>query len=106
MHAWVDCLLPDSRWHGFDPTNNLLTNDYYVKVHTGRDYSDVPPVRGVYRGPFAHTLEVSVRAGVISRFAPTLRKNRRRGSAAAGRSYVTGVAAGPRAPNGRPPCPR
>jgi transglutaminase-like putative cysteine protease len=61
MHAWVECLLPDGRWHGFDPTNNLLTNDYYVKVHTGRDYGDVPPVRGVYRGPFAHTLEVSVR---------------------------------------------
>ncbi len=60
MHAWVECLLPDNRWHGFDPTNNLLTNDYYVKVHTGRDYGDVPPVRGVYRGPFAHTLEVSV----------------------------------------------
>ena len=38
-----------------------VTNDYYVKVHTGRDYGDVPPVRGVYRGPFAHTLEVSVR---------------------------------------------
>lgn len=61
MHAWVECLLPDNRWHGFDPTNNLLTNDYYVKVHYGRDYGDVPPVRGVYRGPFAHTLEVSVR---------------------------------------------
>jgi transglutaminase-like putative cysteine protease len=61
MHAWVECLLPDNRWHGFDPTNNLLTNDYYVKVHTGRDYGDVPPVRGVYRGPFAHTLDVSVR---------------------------------------------
>ena len=61
MHAWVECLLTDNRWHGFDPTNNLLTNDYYVKVHTGRDYGDVPPVRGVYRGPFAHTLEVSVR---------------------------------------------
>ena len=61
MHAWVECLLPDNRWHGFDPTNNLLTNDYYIKVHTGRDYGDVPPVRGIYRGPFAHSLEVSVR---------------------------------------------
>lgn len=61
MHAWVECLLPDGEWHGFDPTNNLLTNDYYVKVHTGREYGDVPPVRGVYRGPLAHTLEVSVR---------------------------------------------
>jgi transglutaminase-like putative cysteine protease len=61
MYAWVECLLPDARWHGFDPTNNLLTNDYYVKVHTGRDYGDVPPVHSVYRGPFAHTLEVSIR---------------------------------------------
>ncbi len=61
MHAWVECLLPDNRWHGFDPTNNLLANDYYIKVHTGRDYGDVPPVRGIYRGPFAHSLEVSVR---------------------------------------------
>jgi transglutaminase-like putative cysteine protease len=61
MHAWIECLLPDNRWYGFDPTNNLLTNDAYIKVHYGRDYGDVPPVRGVYRGPFAHTLEVSVR---------------------------------------------
>lgn len=61
MHAWMECLLPDGQWHGFDPTNNLLTNDHYIKVHFGRDYGDVPPVRGVYRGPFAHTLDVSVR---------------------------------------------
>jgi transglutaminase-like putative cysteine protease len=61
MHAWVECLLPDGQWRGFDPTNNLLANDAYVKVHFGRDYGDVPPVRGVYHGPFAHTLDVSVR---------------------------------------------
>jgi len=60
MHAWVECLLPDGNWRGFDPTNNMVTNDYYVKVHYGRDYGDVPPLRGVYRGPFAHTLEVNV----------------------------------------------
>lgn len=61
MHAWVECLLPDEKWHGFDPTNNLLTNDSYIKVHYGRDYGDVPPVRGVYHGPAEHTLEVAVR---------------------------------------------
>lgn len=61
MHAWVECLLPDERWHGFDPTNNLLTNDHYIKVHYGRDYGDVAPLRGVYRGPFAHSLDVAVR---------------------------------------------
>jgi len=61
MHAWVECLLPGETWHGFDPTNNVLTNDYYVKVHYGRDYGDVPPIRGVYHGPFARSLDVSVR---------------------------------------------
>jgi len=61
MHAWVECLLPDGQWRGFDPTNNLLTNDHYVKVHYGRDYGDVPPVTGVYHGPFSHTLDVAVR---------------------------------------------
>ncbi|MCS6775511.1 MAG: transglutaminase family protein [Chloroherpetonaceae bacterium] len=61
MHAWVECLMPDERWCGFDPTNNLLANDHYIKVHYGRDYNDVAPVRGVYHGPAEHTLEVSVR---------------------------------------------
>jgi transglutaminase-like putative cysteine protease len=61
MHAWVECLLPDERWHGFDPTNNLLTNDYYVKVHYGRDYGDVAPIRGLYRGPSANVMNVGVR---------------------------------------------
>lgn len=59
-HAWVECLLPDDRWHGFDPTNNLLANDHYVKVHFGRDYHDVPPTKGVYTGPPAESLKVSV----------------------------------------------
>ena len=61
MHAWVECLLPDGKWHGFDPTNNLLTNQNYVKVHFGRDYGDVPPIRGIYRGPFARAMDVAVR---------------------------------------------
>jgi transglutaminase-like putative cysteine protease len=60
MHAWVECLMPDGSWRGFDPTNNLLTNLNYIKVHFGRDYADVAPLRGVYRGPIAHSMEVSV----------------------------------------------
>jgi transglutaminase-like putative cysteine protease len=60
MHAWVECLLPDGKWHGFDPTNCLMTNELYVRVHTGRDYGDVPPMRGVYAGPRATKLEVAV----------------------------------------------
>jgi transglutaminase-like putative cysteine protease len=50
LHAWVECLLPDERWRGFDPMNDLVVNDSYVAVRIGRDYSDVPPVRSLYRG--------------------------------------------------------
>lgn len=59
-HAWVECLMPNERWYGFDPTNNLLANDAYIKVHHGRDYDDVTPLRGVYKGAAETTLEVSV----------------------------------------------
>jgi transglutaminase-like putative cysteine protease len=61
MHAWVECLMPDETWRGFDPTNNIVTNAHYVKVHYGRDYGDVPPVRGIFRGPHEHGLHVAVR---------------------------------------------
>ncbi|HLH81146.1 MAG TPA: transglutaminase family protein [Chthonomonas sp.] len=61
MHAWVECLLPDGAWHGFDPTNNLVVNGHYIKVHHGRDYYDVSPIRGVYHGPADHQMETSVR---------------------------------------------
>jgi len=60
-HAWVECLLPGGHWLGFDPTNNLVVNDKYVKVQHGRDYGDVPPLRGIYRGVASQELEVHVR---------------------------------------------
>lgn len=59
-HAWIECFMPGERWCGFDPTNSLLVNDYYVKAFVGRDYSDVTPTRGVYRGPAHHELTVEV----------------------------------------------
>ena len=59
-HAWVECLLPDGRWFGLDPTNNLVVNDAYLRIHTGKDYLDAAPVRGIFRGPGAHRLEVYV----------------------------------------------
>lgn len=60
-HAWIECLLPGGHWLGFDPTNNLVVNDKYVKVQHGRDYGDVPPLRGVYRGVAAQALDVHVK---------------------------------------------
>lgn len=61
-HAWLEALLPNGRWLAIDPTNSLLANDRYVRVHVGRDYADVTPVKGVYTGPKAKlTVSVNVR---------------------------------------------
>ncbi len=59
-HAWVECVLPGGRWLGIDPTNRCLANDHHIRVHTGRDYDEVPPTKGIYTGPAAERLEVSV----------------------------------------------
>jgi transglutaminase-like putative cysteine protease len=49
-HAWVDVFLPSLRWVGFDPTNNIMAGERHVCVAVGRDYADVPPSRGVFKG--------------------------------------------------------
>lgn len=59
-HAWVDAFLPHLGWVGFDPTNNILAHEAHVRTALGRDYSDVPPTRGVYRGNGAGGLHVAV----------------------------------------------
>jgi len=60
-HAWVECFLPEVGWLGFDPTNNLLALDRHIRTAIGRDYSDVPPTHGIYRGRTKSELTVAVR---------------------------------------------
>ena len=60
-HAWVEAFLPDLGWVGFDPTNNAVTDERHVRVAIGRDYADVPPTRGVFRGKAESELTVTVR---------------------------------------------
>ena len=60
-HAWVDVLDPVRGWISLDPTHDREQTDHYVRIGVGRDYADVPPTRGVYKGPGEETLEVSVR---------------------------------------------
>lgn len=60
-HAWVEALLPDLGWIGFDPTNNLIVGDRHIRVAVGRDYADVPPTRGTFKGKADTELAVSVR---------------------------------------------
>lgn len=57
-HAWVEWFV--GQWQGFDPTNNSEIGDRHVLVGRGRDYSDVPPLRGVYAGPHEAELHVEV----------------------------------------------
>jgi transglutaminase-like putative cysteine protease len=57
-HAWVEWFAGE--WQGFDPTNNIEIGDRHVLVGRGRDYNDVPPLRGVYAGPFKSQLFVRV----------------------------------------------
>jgi len=39
--------VPGLDWVDLDPTNNQLVDDRYVVSAWGRDYSDVPPLKGV-----------------------------------------------------------
>lgn len=48
-HAWIEAMLPDVGWTGFDPTHGGVTTDHHLRVAVGRDYADVPPLLGVYR---------------------------------------------------------
>lgn len=57
-HAWVEWYT--GRWQGYDPTNLIPIGDRHVLVGRGRDYNDVPPLRGVYAGPYKSTLFVRV----------------------------------------------
>jgi transglutaminase-like putative cysteine protease len=65
-HAWLEALMPgtggrgEPSWVGADPTNRRLAGETHVKVGHGRRYSDVPPIKGVYRGPARTKLDASV----------------------------------------------
>jgi len=59
-HAWVEAMLPEIGWVGFDPTNNLIATDRHIRVAIGRDYADVPPTHGVFRGNADSELDVGV----------------------------------------------
>jgi transglutaminase-like putative cysteine protease len=67
-HAWMEAWLPGLEWVGFDPTNKLVADHRHVRVAVGRDYADVPPTRGVFKGlsSVRSELSVSVRVGASS----------------------------------------
>lgn len=57
-HAWVEWFT--GSWVGWDPTNDCPIGERHVRIGHGRDYDDVPPLRGIYAGKGSSTLFVSV----------------------------------------------
>ncbi len=60
-HAWIEAFIPGYGWAAYDPTHDRAADDRYVKVACGRDYGDIRPVSGTYRGGKTRSLSVEVR---------------------------------------------
>lgn len=69
-HAWIEAFVPSLGWVGIDPTNNVMACERHLAVAIGRDYTDVPPSRGVFKGDAEGRLSVGV----------SVRKTRARGA--------------------------
>src|SRR6266850_453293 len=59
-HAWCEVFVPDFGWRALDPTNNQQADRHYVKLAVGRDYADIVPVQGYYKGTHHKTMTVEV----------------------------------------------
>jgi transglutaminase-like putative cysteine protease len=57
-HAWLEYW--DGGWHALDPTNDRMVGSAHVLVARGRDYADVPPLKGIYAGGQSEGLGVTV----------------------------------------------
>jgi len=66
-HAWVEAYIPGTGWLGFDPTNNNRVDGRYIKLGHGRDYLDIVPVKGIYRGTPNQRLIVDVDVQLIEK---------------------------------------
>jgi len=60
-HAWAEGFVPGVGWTGFDAANAMEVGERYIRIAVGRDYHDVPPTRGVYRGGATRRQVVQVR---------------------------------------------
>ena len=59
-HAWVALFVPDYGWLHVDPTNQMWVADEHIILAMGRDYTDVPPLKGVCYGAGQQQPEVAV----------------------------------------------
>jgi transglutaminase-like putative cysteine protease len=75
-HAWAELYFPSTGWIGFDAANRCLVGANFIKVASGRDFRDVPPNRGVYRGNATETIEVAVTSDELPAIPPELAAER------------------------------
>ena len=88
--------MPRLGWVAFDPTNNLVGGDRHIRVAIGRDYADVPPTRGVYKGEAQSELSVAVTVSPADSVAPgagdaKLRSAVETGAGACDRAFGSGT---------------
>jgi transglutaminase-like putative cysteine protease len=57
-HAWIEVW--NGGWEAYDPTNDRSVGSAHVVVARGRDYADVPPLKGIYAGGASEALGVTV----------------------------------------------
>jgi len=60
-HAWAEVCVAGRGWIALDPTLGAPVGLRHVRVAYGRDYGDVAPLRGVYKGHAGQRLSVDVR---------------------------------------------
>jgi transglutaminase-like putative cysteine protease len=66
-HAWCQVWAGRNGWVDVDPTQGSFAGDDHVTIAIGRDYSDVPPNRGVWKGRARETIAVTVKVEPIQR---------------------------------------
>ncbi len=59
-HAWIEVFIPGYGWKGYDPTHRRVPDTRYVKLAVGRDYGDIRPVGGTFRGKGTRKMVVEV----------------------------------------------
>ena len=59
-HAWFEAAVPWYGWMAMDPTNGREVGPRHVKIGHGRDYDDVPPIRGAVSGSSVAAVETDV----------------------------------------------
>jgi transglutaminase-like putative cysteine protease len=64
-HAWIEVW--NGGWEAYDPTNDRSVGSAHVVVARGRDYTDVPPLKGIYAGGASEALGVTVEITQLQR---------------------------------------